>query len=66
MLSRELKKSPAIISVELLSDLQDIELIKSVTEENGYINIFLNNDIFTTNFKTIYNNYLNDKNYFNV
>ena len=37
ILSRELKKSPAIISVELLSDLQDIELIKSVTEENGYI-----------------------------
>ncbi|MDD3144948.1 MAG: arginine--tRNA ligase [Candidatus Gracilibacteria bacterium] len=65
ILSRELKKSPAIISVELLSDLQDIELIKSVTEENGFINISLNNDIFTTNFKIIYNNYLNDKNYFN-
>lgn len=66
ILSRELKKSPAVISVELLSDLQSIELIKSVTEESGFINISLNNDIFTSNFKTIYENYLNDKNYFNV
>lgn len=66
ILSRELRKSPTIISVELVSDLQDIDLIKNVTEESGFVNISLNNDIFTTNFKTIYNNYINDKNYFNV
>lgn len=66
ILSRELKKSPAIIAVELLSLLKNIELIKNVTEENGFLNISLNNDIFTNNFKNIYENYLSNSDYFYV
>ncbi|NVP17296.1 arginine--tRNA ligase [Candidatus Gracilibacteria bacterium] len=66
ILSRELKKSPAMIADDLLIELKNISLIKNVTNENGFINITLNTDIFTQNFKNIYNSYLNDKNYFNI
>lgn len=66
ILSRELKKSPAMIADDLLIELKNISLIKNVTNENWFINITLNTDIFTQNFKNIYNSYLNDKNYFNI
>lgn len=66
ILSRELKKSPAMIADDLLSELKNISLIKNVTNENWFINITLNTDIFTQNFKNIYNSYMNDKNYFNI
>lgn len=66
ILSRELKKSPAMIADVLLIELKNISLIKNVTNDNWFINITLNTDIFTQNFKNIYNSYLNDKNYFNI
>lgn len=66
ILSRELKKSPVMIADDILDDLKNISLIKKVTNENGFINITLNTDIFTRNFKNIYELYLNDKDYFNI
>lgn len=66
ILSRELKKSPAMIADDLLWELKNISLIKNVTNENWFINITLNTDIFTRNFKNIYELYLNDKDYFNI
>lgn len=66
ILSRELKKSPSVIADDLLGELKNISLIKNVTNENWFINITLNTDIFTQNFKNIYNSYMNDKNYFNI
>jgi arginyl-tRNA synthetase len=55
-----------MIADDILDDLKSISLIKKVTNENGFINITLNNDIFTQNFKLIYESYINDKNYFNI
>lgn len=66
MLSRELKKSPAMIADDLLSELKNISLVKNVTNENWFINITLNNDIFTKNFKNIYESYISNKDYFNI
>lgn len=66
ILSRDLKKSPTMIADDLLSSISDLDLVSSVTNENGFINIFLDKSIFTKAFEVFSYNFLNSKDYLNV
>ncbi len=47
MLSKHLKKSPVVIANEIAEKFKS-EIVESVEVVNGYINVFLNKNIFTT------------------
>ncbi len=56
VLARDLKKSPAIISEELIDLLKGSYLIKELNSAWPYLNIKLNKDIYTKQFYELYSN----------
>ena len=66
ILSKELKKSPLVIADEIIWDIEKMSFVKKVSNENWFINLFIDNSIFTDISSDFYNEYFSDKNYFNV
>lgn len=66
ILSKELKKSPLVIADEIIWDIEKMSFVKKVSNENWFINLFIDNSIFTDIFSDFYNDYFSDKKYFNV
>ena len=56
ILSRDLKKNPAIIAEELIEWLKEIDEIKEVNSDGWFINIKISKDIYTDLFYSIFNN----------